>query len=241
MEGEAKDEDRLVDWYDCSEREDGNYIHPNDCTKFMSCVARQHAYERNCAICNENPVNCPTGRLHYHYPQDRCEWADVAGCVVEEGPDPGEPEGCDPDDCQVGGWCHTYWWCEREESDHKGKGKRGVNRTDTCPEEFNLYFNPKKNDVHGGVCDFWENLDDDTKRDYNNDPECIDPHCEWKPDPDNECSSRYWYFHPDKNDGQDVELNCPARSDGEQLIWDQGRKSCHICSAVLRSDGSPCC
>ncbi|MFI7664831.1 carbohydrate-binding module family 14 protein [Nocardia sp. NPDC049526] len=43
------DEDRLVDWYDCSGKEDGDYPHPDgDTTKFMSCVARSHAYERNC-------------------------------------------------------------------------------------------------------------------------------------------------------------------------------------------------
>ena len=40
--------DREVDWYDCSDKDDGNYAHPTDNTKFMSCVARRHAYERNC-------------------------------------------------------------------------------------------------------------------------------------------------------------------------------------------------
>jgi len=229
-----KKRNRLVTDYDCSNKDDGNYIHPNDCTKFMSCVGHQIAYEMDCAICHTDPNTCPTGRLHYHHPSNKCEFANIAGCVTA-GLD------CDPDDCQVDGWCHEYTWCEREESDHKGTGKRGFKKSDNCPEEFNLYFNPKKNDIHGGVCDFWENLDDDTKDAYNKDPDCIDPHCEWKPDPDNECSSKYWYFHPEKNEGNDIPLECPSRLDGEQLLWDQDRKSCHACTSVKKSDGTACC
>ena len=37
-----------VPWYDCSGKEDGNYPHPSDNTKFMSCVAQHYAYEQNC-------------------------------------------------------------------------------------------------------------------------------------------------------------------------------------------------
>ncbi|WP_084512933.1 carbohydrate-binding module family 14 protein [Nocardia mikamii] len=56
------DEDRLVDWYDCSNKDDGNYPHPTgDTTKFMSCVARTNAYERN----------CPPG-THFDSEQGRC-------------------------------------------------------------------------------------------------------------------------------------------------------------------------
>ncbi|MDX3538482.1 hypothetical protein PV721_29880 [Streptomyces sp. MB09-01] len=49
--GEQRAGSRLVDFYDCRGKPDGNYIHPYDCTKFMSCVAGQYAYERNCADC----------------------------------------------------------------------------------------------------------------------------------------------------------------------------------------------
>jgi len=241
-----EEHDREVDWYNCAGKSDGNYIHPFDCTKFMSCVAQKHAYERNCAACHTHPDNCPTGKLHYHHPGDACEWAHIAGCVTDPGDDdsteepPPAPE-CDPDECRVDGYCHDYWWCDREESDHKGQGKSGHKKWETCDPAHNLYFNPNHNNVHGGVCDFWENLDQATKDRYNNDPECIDPHCEWKPDPDNECSSKYWYFHPEQNDGQDQEMHCPQRPDGEQLVWDQARKSCHVCSSVHRGDGSACC
>ncbi len=40
--------DELIDWYDCSRKEDGNYPHPTDPTKYISCVAKRYAYERNC-------------------------------------------------------------------------------------------------------------------------------------------------------------------------------------------------
>jgi len=248
----------LVDFYSCAGKADGNYVHPFDCTKFMSCVAQQYAYERLCADCHVNPDNCPTGRLHYHHPDDACLWSYEAGCVVDtpievtsedpvptegtsEAPVPTEDPGCDPDDCWVTGYCHDYSWCERDASDHKGKGKRGTTKSDTCDESQNLYFNPNHNSVHGGVCDFWENLDEATKEVYNKDPSCIDPHCEWKPDPEKECSSKYWYFHPEQNDGKDKEMHCPNRPDGEALIWDQDRKSCHPCAVVKDSKGDPCC
>jgi len=252
--GAAKDEDKEVDWYDCSKKEDGNYPHPFECTKFMSCVARSHAYERNCATCHEHPTTCPDGRTHYNHPADACLWADEAGCTpgTTEGPpptptttarpDPLRCEAEEADDCRTDGWCHDYRWCERHESDHKGKGKPGWKRNGTCPEELNLYFNPNRsnNNLHGGVCDWWENLDEETQAKYNNDPDCIDPHCEWKSN--GECSESYIYFHPEKNDGQDVTLECRQRPVGERLVWDQGRKNCHLCSTVFRADGTtPCC
>ena len=58
-------QDAHVDWYDCSGKADGNYPHPYECTKFMSCVAQEYAYERNCAVCAYDPVRCPNGRTHY--------------------------------------------------------------------------------------------------------------------------------------------------------------------------------
>jgi hypothetical protein len=246
---------KLVDWYDCSGKADGNYPHPTHCTRFMSCVAQTHAYERQCATCHVHPTNCPEGQTHYDHPADACLWADETDCSAEgnpptttteeahptttttEGPGPVDPERCDPDDCQNSGYCHKYSWCRRDESDHKGKGKLGWIVHDECDAAHNLYWNPRWNSVHNGTCDFWENLDDDIKDQYNNDPECIDPHCEWRPDPINACSSKYIYFHPEQNEGQDQEMHCPTRPDREQLYWDQVKKSCHVCSAVAACDG----
>jgi hypothetical protein len=152
-------------------------------------------------------------------------------------------ESCDPDECVVEGHCLDYWWCEREESDHKGKGKKGHWKNDVCDNEageHNLYWNPDHNDG-AGACDFWQNLSEEVKLRYNRDPACIDPHCEWKRDPENECSHKYWYFHPEKNDGKDLALECPQRPDGEHLIWDHARKNCHPCHTVKDSNGNACC
>ncbi|MFD3720088.1 chitin binding peritrophin-A domain-containing protein [Streptomyces sp. NPDC058674] len=77
---------RLVDFYSCAGKPDGNYIHPSDCTKFMSCVAQEYAYERSCADCHPNPDNCPNGRLHYDAASDACLWSYEAGCVTEQTP-----------------------------------------------------------------------------------------------------------------------------------------------------------
>ncbi|WP_167477702.1 carbohydrate-binding module family 14 protein [Nocardia arthritidis] len=40
--------DNVIDWYDCSGKPDGNYVHPSDPTKFITCVAEKIAYERSC-------------------------------------------------------------------------------------------------------------------------------------------------------------------------------------------------
>jgi hypothetical protein len=72
-----------VDFYDCTGKEDGNYIHPTDCTKFISCVDQTHAYERQCPECDPNPHECPNGYLHYDHPSDSCLYAYEAGCVTD--------------------------------------------------------------------------------------------------------------------------------------------------------------
>ena len=72
-------------YYSCAGKVDGNYPHPTDCTKFMSCVAQTYAYERQCAKCHVDPVTCPNGYLHYSHADDSCLYADEAGCVTEQG------------------------------------------------------------------------------------------------------------------------------------------------------------
>ncbi|MFG1795827.1 carbohydrate-binding module family 14 protein [Nocardia sp. NPDC049149] len=76
----------LVDFYDCTGKPDGNYIHPFDCTKFITCEGQVRAYEMYCADCHVNPDNCPHGRLHYDHGQDACLWSYEAGCIVDPPP-----------------------------------------------------------------------------------------------------------------------------------------------------------
>ncbi len=56
----ALNDDYEID-YDCSDKPDGNYPHPYDCTRFISCSGGV-ASARDCASCNVDPVRCPEGR-----------------------------------------------------------------------------------------------------------------------------------------------------------------------------------
>ncbi|WP_431045718.1 chitin binding peritrophin-A domain-containing protein [Streptomyces sp. P1-3] len=37
-------------WYDCSGHPNGDYLHPTDETKFITCANGRHAYERDCGV-----------------------------------------------------------------------------------------------------------------------------------------------------------------------------------------------
>jgi len=256
-----------VDWYDCEGKTIGNYEHPHECTIYIACASGNRAFEMPCAECTFDPVRCPDGRTHYNEDSDQCLWADEAGCsgkgpstttrrttttTTTQAPEPTTPDAgtgptrptpgdkCDTaDDCELDGWCHWYDWCDRVEDNTTGKikGKDGIWRTGECSEEHNMYFNPNKTE-HGGICDFWYNLTPDMQHKYNNDPACIDPHCEWSVDPDGpaECAHTYRYFHPDRYDGKIVTLECSTG-----LVWSQDLKNCVHCSAVVREDGNSCC
>ncbi|MCV3212868.1 chitin binding domain-containing protein [Plectonema radiosum NIES-515] len=71
--------------YDCKGQPNGNYNHPYDCDKFITC-SNGYAYEMDCADCNisEGSEHCPDGKLHYYKPLDRCEWANIAQCKPTE-------------------------------------------------------------------------------------------------------------------------------------------------------------
>ncbi|CAL8133849.1 unnamed protein product [Orchesella dallaii] len=64
-----------VDFYDCTGKLDGNYQHPSDCQRFMSCVGQLYAYERD----------CPAG-LNYDASNDRCDWPSQVGCIIDSPP-----------------------------------------------------------------------------------------------------------------------------------------------------------
>lgn len=67
------------DGYDCSGKENGNYVHPTDCTRFVRCK-NGVACERDCATCHIDPVRCPEGRTVYNATVDACLWADETEC-----------------------------------------------------------------------------------------------------------------------------------------------------------------
>lgn len=70
------------DGYDCSNKEDGNYVHPTDCTRFARCEDGV-ASEIDCPPCNVDPVRCPEGRLVSNATVDSCLRADETECESE--------------------------------------------------------------------------------------------------------------------------------------------------------------
>lgn len=68
-----------IDWYDCKGRTNGNYPHPVDCTRFVTC-SNEIASERDCAICEYHPIRCPEGRLIFDSETNMCLFANEAKC-----------------------------------------------------------------------------------------------------------------------------------------------------------------
>lgn len=59
----------FIDWYNCKGVTNGNYYHPCDCHKFITC-SNGYASERNCAACMPDPVKCPDGRTSFDEPSE---------------------------------------------------------------------------------------------------------------------------------------------------------------------------
>jgi len=124
----------FIDYYDCSGKDNGNYIHPTDCTRFIKC-SNGHASDMACADCDLPSSQC-LGQpyLVWDAGKDYCEWPALTECVTDPGseittttteqPDPTDPttstepgpptschelvaEGdpCDKNDCQPCGYC----------------------------------------------------------------------------------------------------------------------------------------
>jgi len=72
----------LLPGYDCSQKRDGNYRHPTDCTKYVQRIGQIYAYEIDCGDCHPDAVTCPTGRLRYDQAKDKCLFADNTACVT---------------------------------------------------------------------------------------------------------------------------------------------------------------
>ena len=77
------DQDPVLD-FNCKGVRDGNYQHPFNCNKYMSCSGGI-ASEKDCPLCEVNPVQCPDGMLIYNVTRDRCLPADETECVAPEG------------------------------------------------------------------------------------------------------------------------------------------------------------
>jgi hypothetical protein len=80
------DTSRPAPWYDCSGKQPGNYEHPYDCTRFITCDAGLVAIEFDCGECSNRPEACtPQNRLVYNVTVDMCLWADETECHIGGG------------------------------------------------------------------------------------------------------------------------------------------------------------
>jgi hypothetical protein len=75
--------------FDCSGKQDGNYPDPYDCTRFFSCSGGI-ASLRDCAMCPNDPIRCPAGRMVYNATVNECLSADETKCEEQDDADGGE-------------------------------------------------------------------------------------------------------------------------------------------------------
>lgn len=70
-----------VKYYDCSAKENGNYLHPNDCTRFITC-SNGRASDMACPDCDVNNIKGCQGNpyLVYDVKNDTCDWPNVTPC-----------------------------------------------------------------------------------------------------------------------------------------------------------------
>jgi len=244
---DSKDVD-FIDYYNCKGITNGNYYHPWDCTKFITC-SNGYASERDCAACNPGDSRCPDGRTHFDEPSDACLWPDVARCTGGPRPtteNPGvteRPSECKPD-CNEEGDCKSFKRCDRRNGTEEAGDWVDVN----CGTD--LWWNPSGDAaLHGGTCTKWGDLPTDVQDRYTADESCIPPPpptteapttpapeepCDWYPI--GACSDGYLYNHPIRTGGVNVTLTCPGG-----LLWNQDTKSCDNCDAVTNEAGAPCC
>ncbi|OXA64280.1 uncharacterized protein LOC110841593 [Folsomia candida] len=84
-----------IDYYDCSGKPNGQYIHPSDCTRFIIC-SNGYASDMACPNCDlANTLCFGIPFLRYDAFKERCEWPKITECIVDPPPTdtPEETEG----------------------------------------------------------------------------------------------------------------------------------------------------
>eukprot|EP01121_Diplochlamys_sp_Union-15-3_P018825 TRINITY_DN693_c0_g1_i1.p1 TRINITY_DN693_c0_g1~~TRINITY_DN693_c0_g1_i1.p1 ORF type:complete len:100 (+),score=13.13 TRINITY_DN693_c0_g1_i1:39-338(+) len=65
--------------FDCSGKADGNYNHPTDCTRFITC-SNGRASDFACPDCGTSPKCHGRPYLKYSSPLNYCDWPEDAAC-----------------------------------------------------------------------------------------------------------------------------------------------------------------
>ncbi|CAG7723291.1 unnamed protein product [Allacma fusca] len=246
----AKSKRSLMD-FDCSGKEDGNYPHPMLCTHFVACVGGKHAYEMVCALNHDGkplhfvPSSGPSTKTA------RCDYPEVAGCDLPEPDDPTTPEPdepsttpaeepttsepttmptttmppttepppeCEETEIRKVGNCTYYEVC-----------KDGKWVPSECDKD--LFWNSGIENGQGGTCDYYENLSNDIRDEFNNDIECILPSDSWQTESE-KCTGTYHFREPYdgiNNEDREKILTCPKSSKGSSspdLVWNPATRTC---------------
>jgi Chitin binding Peritrophin-A domain len=73
-----------IDYYDCSGKPNGNYLHPFDCTRFIMCTEGRAA-DMACPDCDVSDERCAGSKyLFYDAELDRCEWPANTRCITAD-------------------------------------------------------------------------------------------------------------------------------------------------------------
>jgi len=77
------------DIYNCTGHSDGNYNHPTDCTRFISC-SNTRTFDMACGDCDlNNKIECDGEEyLVYRHSTDQCDWPLNTHCFSRETPPP---------------------------------------------------------------------------------------------------------------------------------------------------------
>jgi hypothetical protein len=242
-----------VDYYDCHGKQDGNYLHPLDCTRFITC-SNGRASDMACGDCDKNNVHGCAGLdyLVYDKGADQCEWPVDTQCDTHPPPTtttakpPGshkpcseikEGDSCGEDECRHCGFCEEkmsyFLRCERVFPSDPKDPVTGRWVKAAC--DGNLWWNPDNKpagESEGGSCDFWDNLSQAVRDAYLNDETCVPDAelCEWGQEDKDKCTGTYWY-QPNGN-GNRQTLNCSTG-----LVWDPATETCRGCEHVQGCEG----
>lgn len=256
-------EEHPIDWYDCSQQKDGNYVHPSDCTRFISCSGGV-ASQRDCANCHVDPVHCPEGRLVYNSTVDRCLSADQTRC--EGG---GEDNPTDPPATTEPAQTETT----PEDQTETTPGGTDPPATDAPnPDPVEGDDCDPENCRNIGYCQSYLRCDKETGKwvaescgenlawnplnpngtDQIHGGNCdlwdnLSPEVERKYRTDKDCLACFWEARGECNQEYDYQppngthRNVLRLSCAEGLVFSQEKETCQRCEDVKRSDGSACC
>jgi len=241
----------------CSSLANGNYYHPDDCNKFVSCSNRL-TYEMDCPICHVDTLTCPDGRLVFDEASDKCLFADETTCTTSSSrptstttqttstdPPPSSSSTtqstsssttAEPTSPPPGGSCDpddciTDGYCKNY-TICDPTTKTWVGRTCGLNLVWNPFLPSGRPNPHGGNCDNWSNLLPVTRDEYRNDPDC--GKCYWEEI--GECGQTYKYLERNSLSLIPETLSC-----GNGLVFSKAEETCIRCQDKIKtSDGNTC-